>query len=189
MRDSTHEVEIKLRFDSPEAAMRLIQRTGATLVQPRMFEDNQVFDRNAEPLKPRGKLLRLRRLGDRAWLTLKIKVAGPQRYKVAEEHETPVGNPDAVERLLKGLGFRGVWRYQKYRTLFRLDDLDLCLDETPLGCFVELEGAPNEIDRVAEQWGFAPDNYIRESYRALHEREAGDEPCDLLLEPEAGPES
>ena len=63
MRDSTHEVEIKLRFDSPEAAMRRIQSTGATLVQPRMFEDNQVFDRNAEPLKHQGKLLRLRRLG------------------------------------------------------------------------------------------------------------------------------
>jgi adenylate cyclase class 2 len=114
-------------------------------------------------------------------------VGGEQRYKIREEHETPVGDPDATSRLLHRLGFKPGYRYQKYRTVFVLDNLALCLDETPLGCFVELEGPPEEIDRAAQRLGFTPDQYIRESYRELHvldARRRGVPMGDLLMEPE-----
>jgi hypothetical protein len=51
---------------------------------------------------------------------------------------------------------------------------------------VELEGAPDEIDRVARRLGFEPAQYVRESYRELHERHArmhGRAVGDLLIEP------
>ena len=186
MQGSTTEIEVKLPFDSADTARDRLQQLGISLRQPREFEDNVVFDRDLDPLAPAGTVLRLRRTGDRALLTLKARVGGELRYKIREEHETPVGDPDATSRLLHRLGFKPVYRYQKYRTVFVLDNLFLCLDETPLGCFVELEGPPEEIDRAAQRLGFTPDQYVRESYRELQlldARRRGVPPGDLLMEP------
>ena len=47
------------------------------------------------------------------------------------------------------------FRYEKYRTTFRLPGLHLDLDETPVGVFLELEGAPRAIDRAARSLGFS----------------------------------
>ena len=186
MQGSTTEIEVKLPFDSADAARERLQELGGRLRQPREFEDNVVFDRESDPLAPAGLVLRLRRTGDRALLTLKAPSGEDRRYKIREEHETPVGDADATTRVLHRLGFRPVYRYQKYRTVHVLDNLSLCLDETPLGCFVELEGPPGEIDRAAQRMGFTPDQYIRDSYRTLHFRDAqrrGVPPGDLMMEP------
>ena len=127
--------------------------------------------------------LRLRSVDNRAWLTYKAPVSGEHRYKVREEHESGVDDPDAVHRMLIGLGFTPRYRYQKYRTQYGSGELQACLDETPLGCFVELEGEPEAIDRVAAELGFGEDAYIRSSYRELHEAFAGSsDPGDLVFD-------
>jgi adenylate cyclase class 2 len=185
MEKSRTETEIKLPFDSPSKALEGIEGLGARLVRGRGFEDNLLFERDQEPLKPVGKLLRLRRDGPAALLTFKSPVPGTHAYKVRNEEETLVDDPAALEKILAGLGFHPSYRYQKYRTVFDLDGLEISLDETPLGCFVELEGEPGSIDRVAALLGFSPEQYILESYRALHEKDAesrGVEPGDLVFE-------
>ena len=50
-----------------------------------------------------------------------------------------------------------------YKTL--LAHLDL--DETPIGTFLELEGAPQAIDRAARALGFSSRHYIRGTYWSL----------------------
>jgi adenylate cyclase class 2 len=40
-------------------------------------------------------------------------------------------------------------------------------DETPLGAFVELEGAEEIIARAVELLGVTPDEYVLESYLAI----------------------
>jgi adenylate cyclase class 2 len=190
MERSKREVEIKLPFDSPAQAVEKLETLGAELVRERLFEDNLLFDREHDPLKGSNRLLRLRREGDSALLTFKSAPPGKQAYKVRLEDESVVDDPDAVERLLQGLGFRPIYRYQKYRTLYRLGDLEICLDETPVGCYLELEGSPTLIDRAALELGFTPDRYILDSYRGLHERHArerGLTPGDMLFETESGP--
>mgnify|MGYP001824752345 CR=1 FL=1 len=89
------------------------------------------------------------------------------------EHETLLDDAAACAEILTGLGFRPVYRYQKYRALYELEQLHLCLDETPVGCFVELEGQPDAIDRVAARLGFGPEQFIRSTYLELHEEAAG----------------
>jgi adenylate cyclase class 2 len=129
-------------------------------------------------------LLRLRQVDRDTVLTLKLPVAGEHRHKVREEHETHVAEPAALRAILRGLGFEVCYRYQKHRTVYRLGDLALCLDETPIGCFVELEGPPAEIDLAAARLGAAPADYVRETYRELQERfarERGVAAGDLLL--------
>jgi len=182
MEASPREVEIKLPFASPEQARTALQTLGAAPFTPREFEDNVLFDRAHDALKPQGKLLRLRRIGSRAIVTMKSPVQGEYRHKVRIEDETSVDRPDAMEKILVGLGLTPRYRYQKYRAEFRLGALHICLDETPIGCFVELEGEPDEIDRTAEKLGFSPADYVRESYRELHEQAAGsDDPGDLIF--------
>jgi len=188
MERSRTETEIKLRFESPEAALRCLDGLGGRLIQPREFEDNIVYDRDGNPLKAAGRLLRLRRSGQTALLTYKAPVAGDHRHKVRQEEETVVEDPAAVEALLEGLGFRPIYRYQKYRTLFEVGDLHVCLDETPLGCYVELEGPPDQIDRAAEVMGMPRERYVLETYRELQEKHAmehGIEAGDLVFDPPA----
>ncbi|HXV78128.1 MAG TPA: class IV adenylate cyclase [Candidatus Polarisedimenticolaceae bacterium] len=189
MSRSTREVEVKLRFDSAEQARSRFEPLGLRLAQARHFEDNVVYDREHEPLVAAGKLLRLRTRGDTSIVTYKAPIAGTHRHKVREEHESIVLDAGAVERILAGLGFRPVYRYQKYRTLYEREGLHLCLDETPIGCFVELEGSPGAIDRAARELGVAPDEYVLLTYRELHERDArerGVEPGDLVFDGGAG---
>jgi adenylate cyclase, class 2 len=66
------------------------------------------------------------------------------------------------------LGLRSKFRYEKYRTTFRLRGVHLDLDETPVGTFLELEGLPESIDRVAGELGFSPKDYIRGTYYDLY---------------------
>jgi adenylate cyclase class 2 len=184
MDGSGRETEIKLRFGSVAEARERLEPLGLTLLAARAFEDNVLFDRKQEPLAPAGKLLRLRRFGDRALLTYKAPAFGSGRYKVRREEETHVAEPQAFERILDGLGFAPVYRYQKHRTIYALDALQICLDETPLGCFVELEGTPAAIDDTAARLGFGLDDYIVDSYRDLQTRaarERGEEAGDMLM--------
>jgi len=180
---------VKLPFDSPNEARRRLERCGAVLVRERSFEDNVLFDRRYEPLKPEDKALRLRRVGRTGLLTFKAPVPGRHRHKVRVEEETVVADPQAMRRILDGLGFSVAYRYQKYRSEYRIRGIHACLDETPLGCFVELEGAPDAIDAVAAELGFSPSSFVCQSYRELHEiaaRARGEEPGDLLMAEKEG---
>jgi adenylate cyclase class 2 len=178
------EIEVKLPFRSAGEAREALQGLGAREVGARRFEDNIVLDRVHDSLASQGKLLRLRRYGDESTVTFKAPVPGRHRHKVREEHETTVADFQAARRILQHLGFETRYRYQKYRTLLELGPLHVCIDETPIGCFVELEGRPQEIDRAASAMGRGEADYVLETYRELHERVArarGEEPGDLVF--------
>ena len=93
-----------------------------------------------------------------------------RRYKIREEHEVGVGDAMALARVFEGLGLRPWFRYEKYRSSYRLPGfygLVVALDETPIGVFLELEGGRAAIDRCSALLGFRPADYIVKSYGAL----------------------
>jgi len=189
MMDSNREIEIKLRFETAEAAIRGVEALGAELVTARQFEDNTLYDDADRSFKKSRRLVRLRRWGDLNLLTFKAPVQGKHRHKVREEIETGVTDAAAVQRILTEVGLAPVYRYQKYRTLYRTGELEICLDETPVGCFVELEGPPAMIDEAARKLGFAPDDYVCLTYRELHESAAaalGEEVGDMVFDASDG---
>jgi adenylate cyclase class IV len=97
-------------------------------------------------------------------------------YKIREEHEIRVSDQEEVGRIIEGLGLRPCFRYEKFRTTYRLPgigNLKLEVDETPIGLFLELEGPRREIDRAAARLGFGPGEYITKSYGALFMEERG----------------
>ena len=183
---SRRETEVKLAFPAPGPAIQALVAIGAREVHARAFEDNVLFDLPGRSLTRSGRLVRVRRYGAEAVLTFKGPVLGEHRHKVRTEYETVVVDPEAMRRILEGAGFEKVYRYQKFRTLFRIDGVEAAVDETPLGTYVELEGEPDEIDRVASALGCEPTRYLRETYREIQEREAARRglPTGDLLMPE-----
>jgi adenylate cyclase class 2 len=60
-----------------------------------------------------------------------------------------------------------VFRYEKFRTGWEMEDGHLVLDETPIGVWAELEGAPAWIDRMLEGLGVAQELISTDSYGKL----------------------
>lgn len=163
------ETEIKLAVASAAAGRAALRRAGFRVSKRRVFERNTVFDTPARTLGKAGCLLRIRRAGRVVTLTYK----GPpdvSRHKSREELEQEIAGARAITAIVGRLGFQPVFRYEKYRTEYRQPAGGgmATLDETPIGVYLELEGAPRWIDRAARQLGFAESQYITASYAGLY---------------------
>jgi len=205
MGKATHrEVEIKLRIsDSPELVRRL-RRMGA-VSRGRVFEQNTLYDTPGADFRESGRLLRLRLetpappgrrptgrsqgvLTSKAPPSISLGSSARSRYKERLERELPVRAPDRWPKALQALGLRPGFRYEKFRTTYRLPgmDLHLDLDETPVGVFLELEGPPRAIDQAARALGFSPRDYIRGTYWDVYAadcRRRGRKPKNMVWNP------
>ncbi len=162
------ESETKLRMDGPDAARRALAGLGARPARERHLEDNTLYDDAHYSLFDSGRALRLRRAGGRAIVTFK----GPKEeradgVKSRPEIELEVTDADAFDSILVALGYKKVFRYQKYRETFEWRDVEIVLDETPIGTFLEIEGPIATIHAAAAALGRGPGDYIADSYAAL----------------------
>ena len=163
------ETEIKLRMADAETARRALGAIGAAATRERHFEDNRLFDDAGRSLLKTGRALRVRRADGRVIVTFKgPRVDDGSGVKSRPEVEVDVADADAFEAVLAGLGYRRVFRYQKDRTVFRWQTVEIVLDETPIGTFVEIEGAVDAIHEAARALGRPPEDYIGDSYAALY---------------------
>jgi adenylate cyclase class 2 len=200
------EREIKLRIEDLSALRRALAKLRARVVKPRIHERNIIFDTPESTLAKREQLLRIRteapagqsrKDGSHSVVTFKrpISAAGSgskaERHKVREEIELDVSDGKALASIFEGLGMRGWFQYEKFRTTFRLPasqrwakGLLLELDETPIGVFLELEGPASAIDRAAQALGFEKRDYVLANYMDLYRqycRSRGEEPRDMLF--------
>lgn len=195
-----HEREIKLKIDDGRAFRRLLKKLGAQPVgsrSGRVHEANVIFDTPQGGLAKHGQLLRIRtvtpeenrtsqkeKLKPQVVLTFKRPVARPATtdakhvpdgsHKVREEIEMEVTDAATLTTIFEGLGMSGWFRYEKYRTTFRLPaskvwarGLLIELDETPIGTYVELEGPAPAIDRAAAELGYSKRDYVLKNYLTL----------------------
>jgi adenylate cyclase class 2 len=167
------ETEVKLRVPDLDGLRRALTRLGARLTRERHFEDNVLFDDAAGSLAAAGAVLRLRRTPDGSVLTYK----GPRRFeeglKVREERQSEVKRPDEVHAIFTTLGYRPVFRYQKYRETWTHRAQEIVLDETPVGTYVEIEGDPDGIRAVTADLDLDPRDYMTESYVDLFFAQGG----------------
>jgi adenylate cyclase, class 2 len=203
-RKTNREIEIKLRIADIPTILRKIRALGAAS-QGRVLEQNTLYDTPQSDLRRRGMLLRLRTetpAGHNAYANPNERViltskAPPHqalmnkrshkrsRYKERAERELVVSKTSRqCIAALTALGFRPTFRYDKYRTTFRLPSLHLDLDETPVGSILELEGSPQAIDRAARKLGFTTNAYLRATYWDLYAadcRRRGVRPKNMLF--------
>ena len=163
------EIEVKIRYPDAASARRAILAAGGRERRPRHFEENRILDTAAGDLVARSALLRVRSTSDgEGVLTWKEKVVSDLKAKVRREWETKVDSPEVLVTILERAGFQIVYRYQKYRTVFDLDGATIDLDETPMGCFIEIEAAAEAILLAAARLGIPERDFIVEDYRSLY---------------------
>ena len=164
-----HEIEIKLALPDAAAGRRLLRAAGFRITKRRVFEANTLFDTALGALSETGHLLRVREVDRLGILTYK-GAAAAGKYKDREELEVEVSDPRRLTEILVHLDFIPTFRYEKYRTEYRRprEAGAAMLDETPIGVYLELEGAPGWIDRSARRLGFADTDYSTASYGGLY---------------------
>lgn len=164
----SEEVEVKLPCGDLDAVRLRLEEQGAARLSPRHHEVNDLYDDRERRLFGRGEALRLRRARGRAILTFKGQARFSSGVKVREERETEISDVEALEAILARLGFMRAFRYEKRREEWRFAECAVALDETPIGRFVEVEGAPAAIRRAVVGLGLDFADAIPYSYARLY---------------------
>jgi len=161
------ETEVKIRAADPKGLKARLLGLGAVVTRDRYLETNVLYDDRAGSLTAKREALRLRVIGKRAWLTFKGAPRKSRSFKVRPEFESEVRDPASFRKILKVLGLRPVFRYRKHRTLLRKGRLAICLDETSVGDYLELEGKRSDIVRFARSLGHTRADFITLDYVAM----------------------
>lgn len=183
------EIEVKFPLADRDAIVRRLESLGAQRLYPETFEDNIVLDRRGE-LKTRGSLLRVRKFGRYTLVTFK----GPQSItggvRTRDEVQTGIESLERAIALFDQLGFKPVFRYQKFREVWRLGDAEVMLDRTPIGDYFEIEGSLPKIREIADSLGMEMDKAIRQNYADLYRQQRRTRPDlgeNMVFPPEGYP--
>ena len=161
------EIEVKIKIDNFDTVRAKLEQQGAVLFRDRHYESNTLYDFRDSQLYSKQFALRVREKNKKGFLTFKGAKQGSRKFKIREEYETEVKNTKHLRKILQSLGLIPVFQYQKYRTVYRKKKLLICLDETPVGNYIELEGDQSDIVRFAQALGFSKQDFIKEDYIQL----------------------
>ena len=163
------ELEVKFYIAKLGALRERLEALGARTTQARMLETNLRFDTPARDLSKAFKALRLRHYKDN-----RVTYKGPSEFvggvRSRREIEFTVGAFESARELFETLGYQIILLYEKYRTTYELNGMEISCDELPYGDFVEIEGDNAEsIHALAENLGVDWGARIPESYTVLFE--------------------
>jgi adenylate cyclase, class 2 len=193
--------EENLIFDTPDGGLakhgQLLRLRTETAASPSKKSIKTKKSRKASPATSSKSSMPTRQILTFKRPTAQQATAPSSRYpsfgshKVRDEIEAQVTDTANLVKIFEGLGMRGWFRYEKYRTTYKLPatkswarDLLIEVDETPIGTFVELEGPPAAIDRAAAELGYSKRDYILTNYLALYAedcRRKGEQPQNMLF--------
>ena len=170
MGSNQQELEIKLFLLDMPAFQQKVESLGGQLIEPRLHEINLRFDTPDGVLTRAYSVLRLRK-DTAARLTYKGPGETIDGVLARREIEFTVSDYQSAHALLEALGYQVSLMYEKYRTTYDLDGLQVTLDEMPYGYFTEIEGQDGkQIRAAAENLGVNWDARIIDSYTALFEQ-------------------
>jgi adenylate cyclase class 2 len=165
------EIEKKYRLtrEQSEAVRRRLQEVGAVEHGGEEFEENTIY--GGPGLDPQSRVLRLRRVGGRAVFTYKERGASASAIKRNREEETEVADAEALAAILDALGYRPALVYEKRRSTWRMEGVEVVLDALPFGLFMEIEGEEDAIDDAERLLGLEGAEAEHAPYPELTARE------------------
>jgi adenylate cyclase class 2 len=179
------ESEIKIPVPDLTPIRHRLEQAGGRRLADALLETNILFDTADGELAGSGRVLRLRRIGDRRVMTYKDRATMNGAVKQRREIELDIGSVERMTELLGALGFAPSIRYQKWRESWHWSAIRVELDHTPMGDFVELEGDADRLEDAARRLGLEPGNAVAGSYIELwieHRRRRPDAGRDMVFE-------
>lgn len=170
MGDNQQELEVKLYLSDMPAFQQKVEAIGSQLTEPRQHEINLRFDTPKGELTRTAQVLRLRQ-DTAARLTYKGPGETIDGVHARREIEFTVSDFQSAQSLLETLGYQVSLMYEKFRTTYVLDGLQITLDEMPYGNFTEIEGSDAAAIRtMAEKLNINWGARILDSYTSLFDR-------------------
>lgn len=161
------ETELKLCIPATAPLAPRLAALGFREAVPAQPELSVLWD-CADALRSAGSALRTRSYAGTHRLTWKGPRVPDPLLKVRPELETGVSDGAALEAILRALGYQPTLRMEKVRAKWVREGLEACLDETPFGCYLELEGTPAAIAEVRTALGLSEDLAEPRSYPRLY---------------------
>jgi len=175
------ELELKARVEDPDSLRKALLAAGAELVYRGAMLDRR-FDRK-DRLQRRDEVVRLRvyhpadRSGEWGVLGWKGPVGKRDGYRHREEWESRVDDPRAVLVVLRHLGYKIVVRIDRAIEQYNLAGATLRLEWYPaMDVLLEVEGAPDEIERAIAATGLPRESFLAESlpyFKEAYEKRTG----------------
>lgn len=146
------ETEIKiLDINKKEIEEKLLK-----LNAKKILDDNveaYYFDKDDE-LRKEGKVLRLRKIGEKTFLTFKKKIEN-KNLSQREEHETEVNNFENTKLILLNLGYNIREKVIKHRTSYQINETKFEIDQhlekdSNIPCLMEIESNEKKIKKYIE---------------------------------------
>lgn len=170
MNHESVEKEVKFYINDLAALRERLIALGAIQVQARTREINYRFDTVDMALAKTGRALRLRQ-DQKCILTFKGPTSLEDGVRVRAEYEVEVSDMESARAILTGLGYMQTVIYEKFRAVYRYNDLEVTLDELPYGNFSEIEGSDSAaIQAAARVLALSWEARIQASYLELFDR-------------------
>jgi adenylate cyclase, class 2 len=132
------EIEIKSYCEDHAGITGKIKSLGGKLLK-KTIEKDIYFKHPVRDFKDTDEAFRIRIADNKNILTYKGPKIG-NKTKTRFEKEVEFMDLDSMKEILDRLGFNAVDEINKTRTIFRIDDVEICLDNVEgLGSFIELE--------------------------------------------------
>jgi len=169
MKNINREVELKFKIGNPNLIRKKLKNQ-KTKFLGKAFEKTLRFDTKNNDLEKEGKFLRIK-TGFKNVITFKKKLKS-KKFKVREEIEFEIADPEKMQTILENLGFTKIRVMEKYREKWRLNNTEITIDKLPMGNFIEIEGKEKSIRKMVEILGLAFENRITGTYWDLWEEYA-----------------
>jgi predicted adenylyl cyclase CyaB len=153
------EVEVKAVVPDQRGTCARLEQAGASLTFAGRLQDRR-YDDGARRMVARDTVLRLRtyRGSDDAEPRAHLDWKGPttidKGFKVREELSTPAGDPAALAQILDRLGYVVIQEIDRDIVQYAIQDVTVRFETYPrMDVLVEVEGAPEDIDKVIAVMG------------------------------------
>ncbi len=171
------EIELRAKVESLKSIENKLDELGFESTERNLVKD-QVFDDKKESYRKKGSMIRLRTINNKRHLFAYKGPSKIEKYKIREESELEISNPEKLEEILKKIGLRVTFEMEKKRKTYYGDGCKIELDQYPvLGFFVEIEGRPEQIEKMISKLDVKRDKFNSRSldfYINKKEKEIGE---------------
>lgn len=159
--------EIELKFKLKENPKFFHNRLKAFLkLQKRTKETTIMYDNKSRFMQKSDGRLRIR-TGYANSLSYKKPITR-NGIKEEIEFETEIGDANETELIIKELGYNKVSGYTRNRTIWKVNNVKVFLDEFSFGNYIEIEGSEKDIIKIASRLGFKMEDNITKSYDGIY---------------------